>query len=345
MSQEHQARIGFVGAGNHATESLYPNIAHIPAFHLAAVCDLDPDRAQGAKERFGAERSFTDVEAMLAEVPLDGVCVCGPPSMHHEVALVCLGKGIPVFVEKPPAEDLAGAIELASLAEKKNIFGMVGFMKRFAPANRVALEFMGTERFGRLSAVSLIHGSGPYEDPRKMMLFNGIHMVDLAFFLGGAINSLSAIGTAWDHDTKALVAQFQYQNGAVGCLNMNSGHHWRDCFEQAYVSGAGTGLLIDASRSVEIMGEGMRFADGEGLELFGWSGKYSVSGNMAGWFASGHYTRGYWGELQQFALACLGEAEPVPSLRDGVQAIRFIESALQSAEAHGETVPLLGDAS
>ena len=40
-----RARIAFVGAGNHSTQSLYPCIAHIPEFDLVAVCDLDADRA------------------------------------------------------------------------------------------------------------------------------------------------------------------------------------------------------------------------------------------------------------------------------------------------------------
>ena len=340
MNDEQAARIAFVGAGCHATESLYPNVAHIPEFDLTAVCDLDEDRARSAAARFGAPRHFTELDALLARTALDGVCVCGPPEMHFEVASACLTRGLPVFVEKPPAPDSTSCRELMQCARDHGTFGMVAFMKRFAPANRVAREVMGTAEFGVLSTVSLIHGSGPYDDLYRMMLFNGIHMVDQAYFLGGDIVSLSARSCQADEGAEALVVTFAYASGAVGTLNMNAGHHWRDCFEEAYVSGTGTGIHIDASRACEVMSSQRRFAEGKGLELFGWKGRYDVSGNMAGWCAGGHYTRGYWGELDHFAKACLGQAEPIPTLEDGLKAMQFIDAALASAEQGGQPVDL-----
>jgi len=136
------ARIAFVGAGSHASESLYPNIPMIPEFDLVAVCDLIEERARLRAKKYGAPHYFSKVEVMLNKVRLDGVCICGPPQMHYEVGLKVLERGIPVWVEKPPAPDLAKTKELAELAKKRNTFGMVGFMKRFAPANLVAKEFI-----------------------------------------------------------------------------------------------------------------------------------------------------------------------------------------------------------
>ena len=86
--------VAFVGAGHHSTESLYPNIAHIPEFDLVAVCDLDETRAAYAARRFGAREYYTDLDVMLGAVEPDGVCVVGPPDMHHSVGLRCLARGI-----------------------------------------------------------------------------------------------------------------------------------------------------------------------------------------------------------------------------------------------------------
>jgi myo-inositol 2-dehydrogenase/D-chiro-inositol 1-dehydrogenase len=340
MTGEPSARIAFVGAGGHATASLYPNIAHIPEFDLVAVCDLDEGRAIHAARRFGALEHYVDMDKMLSAVAPDGVCVCGPPSMHHALTLHCLSRGFPVFVEKPPAPDLKGAQELVAEAKENHTFGMVGFMKRFAPANVVAREFMASEAFGDLSTVNVVHGSGPYDDVYRMMIFNGIHMIDLARFLGGDVETLSAYGNSPEAECKSVVASFRFRSGAVGSLNMNSGHNWQDCFEQAYVTGTGAALLIDASKGVEVMAADRRFANGEGLELFGWSSKYYVSGNMAGWWAGGHYTRGYWGELNHFARACLGWVEPGPTLEDGMEAMRFIEAAMTSLREEHRPVAL-----
>ena len=340
MTEKPMARIAFVGAGNHSTQSLYPNIAHIPEFDLVAVCDLDGTRAAYAARRFGAREHFTDLDVMLTSVEPDGVCVVGPPDMHHSVGLSCLARGIPIFLEKPPAPDLERTVELVAAADAGNTFGVVGFMKRFAPANLVAREFMDTDAFGELGTVSMIHGSGPYDDIYRMLIFNGIHMVDTARFLGGDVETISAYARGEPDDRKAVVINFRYRNGAVGSLNMNSGHSWRDCFEQAYVSGSGAALLIDASKSVEVMAVDRRFAPGVGQELFGWSSRYYVSGNMAGWAAGGHYTRGYWGELNHFARACLGAESPSPNLCDGLQAMRFIEAVMVSSREEGRSVRL-----
>src|SRR6266508_4954118 len=134
MTPVQAARIAFVGAGNHATESLYPNIAHIPEFDLVAVCDLLPEKARYAARKYGAPESFTDVETMLDRVQPQGVCICGQPAMHYEVGMQVLQRGIPVFMEKPPAPTLAQAKALAGADKLHNSWGMVGFMKRFAPA-------------------------------------------------------------------------------------------------------------------------------------------------------------------------------------------------------------------
>ena len=328
MSETSSARIAFVGAGNHATESLYPNIAHIPEFELVAVCDLDGGRAASAARRFGAAASFTDLDRMLRQEAPDGVCVCGHPQMHYEVGLHCLGRGLPVFVEKPPAPDYVKAVDLVDAANRNQTFGMVGFMKRFAPANIVAREFMQSDLFGRLSSITLIHGSGPYNEIRRMLYFNGIHMLDLGRFLAGDVASVFAYG--FSEETQAVSVAIRFRTGAVGQFNVNSGHSWTDCFEQVYVSGNCAGIMIDASRAVEVMSPGGRFADGEGLKLYGWSNRYYVSGNMAGWASSGHCTRGYWGELKRFAQSILGEAQPTPTLNDGAEALKLIEAILKS---------------
>ncbi|MEM3574031.1 MAG: hypothetical protein QXJ62_07405 [Nitrososphaeria archaeon] len=89
------------------------------------------------------------------------------------------------------------------------------------------------------------------------------------------------------------------------------------------------------------MTERARFAKCEGLQLFGWSNRYYVSGNMAGWAAGGHYTRGYWGELNHFAKACLGKVEPVSTLEDGVEAMTMIEAIMISVNS-GKPVSIKG---
>jgi predicted dehydrogenase len=332
-----KARIAFIGAGNHSTESLYPNIPMIPEFELVAVCDIDPAKAQRTAHSYGAQ-AFTDVEKMLDQVALDGCCVCGPVEMHYAVSLQVLRRGLRLFVEKPPAWGVQQAEELVETAIRNNTWGMVAFMKRFAPANILAREFMDSPEFGTLSSMTLMHGCGPYEDLRRMMYFNGIHLIDLGRFLGGEVERVFAYQTYGGKNNFGLSATWKLKNGSVAQLNQNSGQTWQDCFEAVYLSGAQVGILLDASREVKIMYAGAQFAPGKGLQLYGFRAEHSVSGNMAGWAAGGHYQRGYWGELSRFTRACLELEEPSPNLEDGLQNIRLIEAMLESAETGREII-------
>jgi len=325
------ARIAFIGAGNHSTESLYPNLAHIPEFDLVAVCDLDRAKAESAAKRFGAPKAYLDAAAMLDELKPDGVCICGMPDMHHEVGVLCLRRGIPVWMEKPPAWDLHDALDLVAAAKEAETWGMVGFMKRFAPANRIAKAYLDSGAIGPLSSITLIHGSGPYDDPRRMLLFNAIHLIDIGRFYGGEWEELFAYTTSASAGPQAVSVTFRLRDGGVGQLNMNSGFTWSDCNEQVYISATQGGLVTDG-RELEVMAQKLRFADPADMHLFGWSGRYAVPSNMAGWFAGGHYTRGYWGELSHFARAVLGQVEPQATLEDAAEAVRIIEAILKSAE-------------
>ena len=79
---------------------------------------------------------------------------------------------------------------------------------------------------------------------------------------------------------------------------------------QVYLSGDGAALLVDASRETHLMAADRQFASPEGVKLCGWGSSYYVSGNLSGWAAGGHYTRGYHGEIEHFAKAVLGQVKP-----------------------------------
>jgi len=330
MQANDTVRIGFIGAGNHSTQALYPNFALIDGCRLVAACDLQRERVQRVADAYGLT-PFTDIATMLDSVELDAVCVCGMPDLHHEGALAALARKLPVFIEKPPAPTLAQSAELVRAAEAAGSFGMVGFMKRFAPANVVTKEYVDSPAFGGLATILLIHGAGPYDDMRRMLMFNGIHPIDVGRFLAGDVASVFAHAHVSPTGVQALCAAFRFASGAVGQLNMNSGATWSDCYEQTYVAGRACQISIIGSREVEVMTPNGRFARGEGMETYGWSNRYYVSGNMSGWSAGGHYTRGYYGELQHFVRAVRGEVQPKATLGDGLEAMRIIDAILMSA--------------
>jgi predicted dehydrogenase len=85
MEPPARVKIGFVGAGA-ITEHHLGNLGEQPDVEVAAVCDIDGERAQAVAERAGAS-AFTRWEEMLAAGGLDALFVCTPP-MHHAAPAV-----------------------------------------------------------------------------------------------------------------------------------------------------------------------------------------------------------------------------------------------------------------
>ena len=107
-------RIGWVGCGTHATQMLLPQVPRLPAHspaRIVALCDRDAGRLAAAAARLNLppEACFADVAAMLDAGGLDAVGAAVGPAAHVEIACAALARDLPVFLEKPPAADLAFA--------------------------------------------------------------------------------------------------------------------------------------------------------------------------------------------------------------------------------------------
>src|SRR5271157_1972617 len=71
-------RVGFVGAGTHATNMLYPALTYLDDFEIerVAICDLIKEKAQRIASMYGVGKVYTDHRKMFENEKLDGVVVC-----------------------------------------------------------------------------------------------------------------------------------------------------------------------------------------------------------------------------------------------------------------------------
>jgi predicted dehydrogenase len=126
-------KIGVIGAG--LLGSRHARVyGELPGCELAAVCDLDPGRAEAVGKRFGA-RPFTDVDEMLAS-GLDAVSVATPDHAHTAPVRACLAAGAHVLVEKPLTLDPAEARSLVADANERRRVLMVNYSQRWLPEHR-----------------------------------------------------------------------------------------------------------------------------------------------------------------------------------------------------------------
>lgn len=109
-------RTAILGYGRSGSSMHAGAIAANPPFELVAVCDIDPQRQQQARERFGCT-IYDDYHAMLRQERLDLVCVITRSDQHCQMACDCLAAGVNVLVTKPWAVNEAEARRLVAASE------------------------------------------------------------------------------------------------------------------------------------------------------------------------------------------------------------------------------------
>jgi len=98
-----QVRIGIIGIGNmgsaHASNIYQHKIEHLI---LTAVCDVDNERLEWAKQEFGSSlRRYTQYQEMIQSGDVDAVLIAVPHPLHPVIAIEALNAGIHVLLEKP----------------------------------------------------------------------------------------------------------------------------------------------------------------------------------------------------------------------------------------------------
>lgn len=321
-------RVATVGAGNLSTARIYPCFQQLPV-ELAAVCDLDRERAEDRARRFGSKSVYTDVDEMLAREDLDALVACIGPAEHVEMAKKGLEAGLPAYTEKPPAASAADALGVARMAEEKGLLVMTAFKKRYTPIYEKMKAIMESKGFGPPGLMSIRRSAGSYShdgDPRRDFLLDFcIHPIDLTMWLGGRVSELYA--TSLDRDAYAVSLHFE--SGAIGSLALAANVGWGYADEQVTVYGRDGGFIECRDMRELLVGRGGEIRDVHRLD-------FSTAG------ADGLVESGFLPELRAFVEAVrTGDQSGVRSdIAESYRSMVLYEGIRDSA-AGGEPVSLV----
>ncbi len=150
MSQ--RCKIGVIGTGHRAA-------AFVPQLHettsraeLFGLCDVDADRLHAfvAAGRYDTARTFTDVDAFLAQEELDAVIITVPEFAHAEVACKAMRAGKPIYLEKPIAHTLDDAYRMIQAQRATGTLAFVGFNLRASPTYNRMRQIIRSGSLGQL---------------------------------------------------------------------------------------------------------------------------------------------------------------------------------------------------
>jgi predicted dehydrogenase len=124
--------LALIGCGDVAETGHLPTIIGHDAFRLAAVCDLDGDRAEKFSRLAGGVPAYTRWRDLLTnERQLDGVVLALPPEVSPDIVVEALRRKLAVLDEKPLAASLAEGLRLQQAVEHYDGVYQIGFVLRY----------------------------------------------------------------------------------------------------------------------------------------------------------------------------------------------------------------------
>jgi UDP-N-acetylglucosamine 3-dehydrogenase len=215
-------RAGVIGVGamgrNHAR--LY---SELPGVQVIGVADANEALAASVGRDYSC-KSFADYRDLLAE-NLDILSIVVPTTLHKQVALDAIKKGINVLVEKPVADTVGHADEIIRAARQNKVKLMVGHVERFNPAIAKLKELVDSGLLGKVVSISAKR-VGPY-NPRirdvGIILDLGTHDIDIMSYLyGEKIRQVyaSAGTVVHSHEDHAIIT-LNFGSGGSGVIDTN----------------------------------------------------------------------------------------------------------------------------
>ena len=126
-------RILVVGLGNMGTSHARA-YKTIDGFEIAGFCSRDIARRKDLKSEFPGVPLIGDFAKALEQLKPDAVSINTWPDTHASYARMALNAGCHVFIEKPIADTVAEAEEIAALAKARGKKLVVGYILRVHPS-------------------------------------------------------------------------------------------------------------------------------------------------------------------------------------------------------------------
>ena len=125
-------KIGIIGCGGIAPVHLrvYQRMKDV---EVAAVCDLDLERAKALATRFNVGRTYGNYMDMIDEAKLDYVDICTPVSTHKRIVCDVAKKVSSILVEKPMAFNVAECDVMINEVKKHGSKLCIGHNQIFSP--------------------------------------------------------------------------------------------------------------------------------------------------------------------------------------------------------------------
>jgi len=181
-------RVGVIGTGMIGQDHIRRITEVIPGGRVAAVTDVDLDRAGQVAAGLPGARVHPTGQDLIADPGVDAVLVTSWGATHEEYVLAAISAGKRVFCEKPLAPTAAGALRIveAEMAAGRRLV-QVGFMRRYDAGYNALKDALDAGQVGAPLVMHCAHRNPsvpPYGFTTDMIISDSaVHEMDLVRWL------------------------------------------------------------------------------------------------------------------------------------------------------------------
>ena len=185
-------------------------------FELVGACDLKPDICAELETLFPGIRTFSSSQEMLAECPVEVVCVSTFPSSHLPVAREAIASGLKgILVEKPLGDTYAAGVEVIRSVREAGLPMVVPHGLHVLKHSKEILERVHGGEIGELEFVEIEFG-------RWDIINAGIHFFNF-FVLLTQNEPVESVMAICDRSTRTYRDGMQVETEAVTYVQTQSG--------------------------------------------------------------------------------------------------------------------------
>lgn len=146
-------KVAVIGCGTIANSAHIPSYMNNPEAEIKYFCDIIPERAQAAVEKYGCGTAVTDYHEVLADPEVVAVSVCTPNNMHSVISIDAMRAGKHVLCEKPSARVLSEAQEMQKVQHETGMTLNIGVVNRFNDSVNRIKEYIDQGKLGNIHHV------------------------------------------------------------------------------------------------------------------------------------------------------------------------------------------------
>jgi predicted dehydrogenase len=291
------------------------------------VAETDPERLKSAN----LPTSHQTANAASLFPIIDAAVVVTPAQTHFKICRDLLAAGKDVFVEKPITSKSADAKELVGLAKRSGLVLQVGHIFRFDPASVWMREAIAD---GRLGEIKMLRANfSGFKRPRRdtgVTFADSIHFIDLfRFLLGRSPRRVHAVmrnfmGREDEMDDESLIVlEYDRDGGAPILATVEAGYHLPGKIRELTIVGKDASAICDYNVAQYKIKTFENRHVGERGEIRAMEGAMHQLE-----FPPEEPLRA---ELAAFLNAIETRAVPSVDGTDGMEAVRVVEAAMESA--------------